>query len=107
MSTTGRADEILTPALFPTPLDRDAVAADWRDRGFSCHSFVDPPGQAWLDFVHDCNELVTVVEGRLKLEVAGRWIEAGPGDEVFIPKGARHSVVNAHDGTTIWLFGYD
>ena len=101
------AEEILTPARFPAPPDREAVAAAWRNRGFSCHSFVDPPGREWLDFVHDCNELVTVVEGRLRLEVAGQSVEADPGDEVFIPRGTRHSVVNLHDGTTIWLFGYD
>ena len=101
------AEEILMSARFPAPPDRETVAAAWRARGFSCHSFVDPPGQQWLDFVHDCNEVVTVVEGRLRLEVAGQSVEAGPGDEVFIPRGARHSVVNAHHGTTIWLFGYD
>ena len=100
-------DRILTPARFPAPPDRETVAAAWRERGFSCHRFVDPPGQRWLDFVHASNELVTVIEGRLKLEVAGRWVEAGPGDEVFIPRNAVHSVVNAHGGTTIWLFGYD
>ncbi|MDJ0944983.1 MAG: cupin domain-containing protein [Kiloniellales bacterium] len=101
------SEEILTLARFPAPPDRDAVAAAWRTRGFSCHSFVDPPGRQWLDFVHDCNELVTVVEGRLKLEVAGHSVEAGPGDEVFIPRGARHSVFNVDAGTTTWLFGYD
>ena len=99
--------EFLTPARFAVPPDREAVAADWRARGYSCHCFVDPPGRAWRDFVHDCNEVVTVLEGRLELEVAGTRLEAAPGDEVFIPKGALHSVVNLHRGTTIWLFGYD
>ncbi len=32
---------------------------------------------------------------------------AEPGDEVFIPKGARHSVKNIHVATTQWLYGYD
>ena len=100
-------EKILTRGRFEAPLDQAAVAADWRSRGYSCGTFVDPPGREWLDFVHDCNELVTVVEGRLRLEVGGRWVEVGPGDEVFIPKDARHSVINAHDGTTVWLFGYD
>ena len=68
---------------------------------------MDPPGREWNDFVHGCNELVTVVEGRLELEVAGEIVVAGPGDEVIIPEGARHSVRNVHDGTTVWLYGYD
>jgi len=92
---------------FPAPLDRTAVAADWRARGYSCGSFVDPPGRRWEDFVHDCNELVTVVEGRLEMVVRGKTMALEPGDEVFIPKGALHSVRNIHHGTTVWLYGYD
>jgi len=99
--------ELLTPAKFGDPPNRAAVAADWRARGYSCGVFVDPPGRCWEDFVHDCNELVTVVEGRLEMEVAGATVTVGPGDEVFIPRGARHSVRNIHDGTSVWLYGYD
>ena len=83
------------------------MAADWRGRGYSCDRFVDPPGQCWDDFVHGCNELVTVVEGRLEMTVAGETVTAEVGDEVFIPKGARHSLRNIHDGTSVWLYGYD
>ena len=99
--------QLLHPARFPTPVDQAAVATSWHARGYSCSDFVDPPGRAWTDFVHDCNELVTVVEGKLELEVAGERVVAAPGDEVFIPRYARHSVFNIHDGTTVWLFGYD
>ena len=97
----------LTPGKFTAPMDKGVVARDWRARGYSCDTFVDPPGRRWEDFVHGCNELVTVVEGRLEMEVAGQTVLAGPGDEVFIPEGARHSVRNIHDGTTVWLYGYD
>ncbi len=99
--------EILVRAKFPAPPDEAAVAADWRARGYSCGTFVDPPGRCWEGFVHDCNELVTVVEGRLEMEVAGRTVTVGPGDEVFIPEGALHSLRNIHHATSIWLYGYD
>ena len=92
---------------FAAPVDQPAVAAEWRRRGYSCGKFVDPPGQCWEDFVHHCNELVTVVEGRLEMEISGETVTMEPGDEVFIPKGARHSVRNIHDATSIWLYGYD
>ena len=92
---------------FAAPVNRETVAADWRNRGYSCDLFVDPPGRAWTNFTHACNELVTVVEGRLELEVTGERFAAEPGDEVFIPAGAVHSVFNVHDGTTRWLYGYD
>ena len=99
--------DIVVRGRFAQPLDREAVASDWRGRGYSCQIFVDPPGQEWNDFVHRTNELVTVEVGRLELTVAGETVIAEPGDEVFIPRDARHSVKNIHDGTTRWLFGYD
>lgn len=99
--------DLLTPKRFETPFTQDQIAADWKGRGYSCHLFVDPPGQRWEDFIHDCNELVTVQQGRLEMEVDGDVVEMEPGDEVFIPKGANHSVRNIHSGVSKWLFGYD
>ena len=81
--------EYVAPGKFSDPLDKSAVAAEWRARGYSCGTFVDPPGQRWEDFVHDYNELVTVVEGKLEMEVAGATLTVGPGDEVFIPRADR------------------
>jgi quercetin dioxygenase-like cupin family protein len=92
---------------FAPPVERRAVAQDWSARGFSCHLFVDPPGREWNDFVHRGNELVTVLEGQLRTTVAGRALLLEPGDELFIPKDAPHSVKNVHPGVTRWLFGYD
>ncbi len=88
-------------------LDPDAVAAGWRARGYSCHRMVDPPGRCWRDFVHGENELLVVVAGRLELEVEGEKRTVGPGEEVFIPARARHTVANVNEGPTEWLFGYD
>ena len=99
--------ERLIRSKFRVPVDRDEVARDWRARGFSCGLFVDPPGREWLDFVHGTNELVTVVEGRLKMVVAGETHIMEAGDEVFIPSGASHSVINIHQGISRWLYGYD
>ncbi len=92
---------------FGAPVDRTGVAAAWRSRGFSCDVFVDPPGRTWSRFVHACNELVTVAEGRLELTVEGERLIAEPGDEVFIPRGARHTVKNVHSSATLWFYGYD
>ena len=116
--------DLIVKRKFAQPVDREAVAADWDRRGYSCGLFVDPPGRwdrrgyscglfvdppgrEWNDFVHTTNELVTVAEGRLELTVGETRLLAEPGDEVFIPRHCRHSVKNVHDGTTRWLFGYD
>ena len=92
---------------FSVPVDIDVVGRDWAGRGFSCDTFVDPPGREWRDFAHACNELVTVLEGRLRLTIDGESCELGPGDEVFIAEGAVHTVKNVHSGVTRWLYGYD
>ena len=94
-------------AKFPDPLDFTSVEQDWRQRGYSCHRFEDPPGQVWRDFVHATNEVVTVAQGRLEVEIDGEVFLADPGDEVFIPRNAIHTVANAAEGRTTWLFGYD
>ena len=57
--------------------------------------------------MHGTNELLTVTEGRLELTIGKQTLVAEPGDEVFIPSGAVHSVKNIHDATTCWLYGYD
>ena len=92
---------------FADPVDADAVAADWRRRGYSCQDFVDPPGRCWEDFSHPTNEVIAVVDDRLEVEVEGARLLLEPGDEAFVPRGARHSVRNRSDGPTRWLFGYD
>lgn len=97
----------LTPGKFSPPVDFNEVAQAWQEEGFSCDLFVDPPGREWNDFVHNSNELVTVVEGKLCLTIEGQEFIAEPGDEVFIPRHANHSVKNIHSGTTRWLYGYD
>ncbi len=99
--------EYFTSNKFAVPVKKDAVARDWHERGYSCNWFVDPPGQQWNNFVHNCNELVTVVEGVLEMSIAGQTWVVQPGDEVFIPEGAVHSVKNIHTDTTRWLYGYD
>jgi quercetin dioxygenase-like cupin family protein len=98
---------MLSKGKFNVPVDRAAVRDDWRRRGYSCDLFTDPPGRQWNDFVHDTDELITVVDGRMRVIVAGESYVAEPGDEVYIPRGALHSVHNLHAGTTRWLYGYD
>lgn len=101
------SDEFITRHKFPRPVDHAAVVRDWIERGYSCRAFTDPPGQVWPDFVHDTDELVTVVHGRLEVRLHGASYVLEPGDELFIPRGAAHTVRNVHAGTTHWLYGYD
>lgn len=82
------------------------VKADWAARGFSCDIWTDPPGRQWIDFVHDVDELVMLDEGELELTFHGQTLRPRPGEEVFIPAGARHSVRNPGVGENRWFYGY-
>ena len=41
------------------------------------------------------------------LSLAGETVTVEPGDEVFIPKGALHSLHNVHHATSVWPYRYD
>lgn len=45
------------------------ISKRWAKEGFSCETWIDPPGQAWEDFIHNTDEMVHVLEGELELEV--------------------------------------
>ena len=82
------------------------VKKDWNQRNYSCDLFVDPPGQCWEDFVHEVDELVIVIEGKLEIEMQGRAFCPEIGEEVFIPRQVLHSVRNIGNVTARWLYGY-
>ncbi len=100
-------DKLLVKGKFALPVDRRVIARDWRSRGYGCDEFVDPPGREWTKSFHSTNELVSVWEGVLELTGEQSRVVAGPGDELFIPARALHSVKNIRSGTTRWLYGYD
>lgn len=87
-------------------MDLETIQQDWRKPGFSCDLWVDPPGQRWEGYVHSTDELVMVVEGEIEFEVAGVIHHPAPGQELFIPAGAAHSVRNLGKTQARWLYGY-
>jgi hypothetical protein len=87
-------------------MNRAAVEADWRARGFSCDPWTDPPGQVWEDFVHATDELVMLVDGAIELEFLGKTIRPRAGEEILIPARASHTVRNVGGTTARWLYGY-
>jgi len=87
-------------------MDQQMLARAWRQRGFSCRLWVDPPGQVWENFRHTVDELVMVIDGDLEVETEQTLLRPRPGEEVLIPAGVRHSVRNCGGTAAHWLFGY-
>lgn len=86
--------------------ESELLSKEWGKKGFSCDLWVDPPGQRWEDYVHEVDEVVYVVEGKLEFEIGGKKQILEPGDEAFIPAGALHSVRNVGGTTARWYYGY-
>jgi mannose-6-phosphate isomerase-like protein (cupin superfamily) len=87
-------------------LDKTNIANDWKARGFSCGLWADPPGQVWEDYVHSTDELLMIMEGALELEMQGKILRPGIGEEVLIPAHTSHTVRNIGGTTARWLYGY-
>ncbi len=86
--------------------DTAGIRTDWEARGFSFELWSDPPGQAWSGFVHETDELVMLLEGEVEFSFAGEAIRPGIGEELLIPAGVRHTVVNVGAARNRWCFGY-
>jgi mannose-6-phosphate isomerase-like protein (cupin superfamily) len=82
------------------------IERDWRARGFSCDIWSDPPGQVWADFVHASDELVMLIDGAIELRFGGRVLRPAPGEEILIPAGAAHTVINIGRTRNHWRYGY-
>ena len=87
-------------------IDIESLERSLVERGYSFGIFVDPPGQEWLGFVHDVDEIVVSLEGLVTITVAGIEHRPAIGEEVFIPAHAEHDVVTSPDGGSRWAYGY-
>ncbi len=87
-------------------VDQAAVNKRWKQLGYSCDLWTDPPGQCWENYVHLMDELVMVIDGQLELEMDGKVLHPIPGEEIYIPANKVHSVRNIGKITAHWLYGY-
>jgi uncharacterized protein YdcH (DUF465 family) len=92
---------------FRLPVDQGEVVRDWIERGYSCRASTELPGEELRDLRHDGNGLITVVDGRLAVNMHGLSYVLDPGDEMFIPRDTPHTVRNLHDAATLWIYGND
>jgi len=86
--------------------DRDQIAVEWAERGFSCDLWTDAPGRQWENFTHATDEVVIVLEGEMEFEVERQVYHPAIGEELLIPAGAIHSARNIGNSTARWLYGY-
>jgi len=87
-------------------INREKVAKEWLKRGFTCDLWIDPPGQRWVNFVHEVDEVVMVVEGDMEFEFEGNVHHPKVGDELLIPARTVHSSQNIGSSKALWLYGY-
>ena len=58
---------------------------------------------------HNCDEHVTMLEGKADVEIDGEHFSVERQDTIFIPEGTPHRFVNAGPGpmTILWVYGTD
>ncbi|MEP3638091.1 MAG: cupin domain-containing protein [Paracoccaceae bacterium] len=73
---------------------------------FTTGTTVFPAGMKAPMHSHNCDEQVTVLEGRAMAEVAGEKTELGPMDTSFIPTDMPHRFLNIGDGPLkiLWIY---
>lgn len=99
--------ELFQKSYYQAPVDETQVRKHWAEEGYSFGVFTDPPGQEWNDFVHATDEYVAVAEGQVRISVGSESFVADPGDLVFIPRGANHSLKTLSAAGSRWLYGYN
>ena len=87
-------------------MDATKIRQQWESRGFSFGIFRDLPGRIWPDLSHSIDELVTLAEGQIEIEVAGLIHRPVIGEEIFIPAQAIHTVRNFGTVPNVWYYGY-
>ncbi|MEP3846652.1 MAG: cupin domain-containing protein [Paracoccaceae bacterium] len=73
---------------------------------FTTGTTVFPAGMKAPMHSHNCDEQVTVLEGRAMADVAGEKTKLGPMDTSFIPKDMPHRFLNIGDGPLkiLWIY---
>lgn len=66
----------------------------------------DLPGQVWADFVHASDELLTLIDGEIELRFGGEVLRPRVAEEVLIPAGEPHTVINIGMVRSHWFYGY-
>ncbi len=87
-------------------MNDSTVKSDWENRGFTCGVWTDPPGQIWLDYIHETDELVMLKEGEIELSFSGKTFRPNIGEEILIPAREPHTVRNIGQTTNHWYYGY-
>ncbi len=87
-------------------LQQSEVEHKWKQQGFSCKMWIDPPGMAWLDQRHELDELILPITGFLELELSDLTQRLKIGETVRIPAGVVHTLRNQGRTTACWLYGF-
>ena len=53
-----------------TNVSREQIQIDWAERGYSCELWVESPGTVLSDFVHDTEELILLLDGKSRKQLA-------------------------------------
>lgn len=104
---------LVLPGLDAEPVERGGGVRTWhlvtKERGateFLTGITEFDPGSALAPHFHNCQESVTVLEGRAVFEADGETGELGPNNATLVPTGTVHRFRNPGPGRLRILFVY-
>ncbi len=84
----------------------EEIKQNWKERGFSCSIWQDPPQQEWNDFIHSEDEMIILVKGEIEIRTKSNKVRPKIGEEFLIPAKSTHSVKNTGSQPNEWYYGY-
>ncbi len=72
--------------------DVGALKAQLKSEGFDIHQWTGDPGAAYLDYIHDQDEVVCILSGTADAKVADEMDNIQRGDRVDVPANTYHSI---------------
>lgn len=84
--------------FFPKDIPRGDIIKAIKEEGFDPKLLADTPGFVYETHKHPESKLIVCLEGSMKVNVAGKMYDFGPGDKILIPGNTPHGAVVGDKG---------
>lgn len=87
------------------PLSEPALRQKLKRLGFVANRYVYPAGTYFGAHTHEVDKMDAVLSGEFRISLEGGSVVLGPGDAIYVPRGAQHSAEVVGDQPVVSLDG--
>ena len=85
------------------PLTEAAMRKKLEAMGYRVSRYVYPPGTYFPPHTHEVDKIDGILSGRFRMTMFGQSVVLGPGEMLFVPKGAVHEAEVVGDEPVVSL----